>query len=403
MSEKRKDSKGRVLKDGESQQANGTYDYRYTDIHKKRRCIYAKSLTELRKKEDELRRDMADGIDYAAGDMTVAELVDRYMNLKRGLKQNSLRSYGSAVKRIHADPFGQKPIKTVKLSDAKGWFVFLHDSGIKQNTIGVLQSVVRPAFEMAVDDDIIRKNPAKFSISDYGRQAEERIALTVLQQEKMLEFVKNNQVYNSYYPMLRIMLGTGVRCGELIGLTWEDVDVRTKAVSIDHQLIYKDLGDGYKFHISTPKTDSGIRTIPMTSDVQRAFEEQKKLNFMLQKGKDVEIDGYKGFIFMAKSGRPLMPSAINNILYNIVDAYNKKEVQIAKTEHRNAELLPKVSAHIMRHTACTRMAEKRMDVKVLQYIMGHAHIDVTMDVYNHVSEMSRIESEITRLESVAIS
>ena len=123
---------------------------------------------------------------------------------------------------------------------------------------------------------------------------------------------------------------------ELIGLTWEDVDVRTKAVSIDHQLIYKDLGDGYKFHISMPKTDSGIRTIPMTSDVQRAFEEQKKLNFMLQKGKDVEIDGYKGFIFMAKSGRPLMPSAINNILYNIVDAYNKKKF---KLQRLNIEML----------------------------------------------------------------
>ena len=75
MSEKRKDSKGRVLKDGESQRANGTYDYRYTDIHKKRRCIYAKSLTELRKKEEELWRDLADGIDYAAGEMTVADLV----------------------------------------------------------------------------------------------------------------------------------------------------------------------------------------------------------------------------------------------------------------------------------------------------------------------------------------
>lgn len=165
MSEKRKDSKGRVLKDGESQRANGTYDYRYTDIHKKRRCIYAKSLTELRKKEEELWRDLADGIDYAAGEMTVADLVDRYMNLKRGLKPNSLRSYNTAVKRIHADPFGQKAIKTVKLSDAKGWFVFLHDSGFKQNTIGILQSVVRPAFEMAVDDDIIRKNPFKFKLS----------------------------------------------------------------------------------------------------------------------------------------------------------------------------------------------------------------------------------------------
>ena len=137
MPEKRKDSKGRVLKDGENQRANGTYDYRYTDIHKNRRCIYAKSLTELRKKEEELWRDLADGIDYAAGEMTVADLVDRYMNLKRGLKPNSLRSYNTAVKRIHADPFGQKTIKTVKLSDAKGWFVFLHDSGFKQNTIGI--------------------------------------------------------------------------------------------------------------------------------------------------------------------------------------------------------------------------------------------------------------------------
>ena len=158
MSEKRKDSKGRVLKDGESQRANGTYDYRYTDIHKKRRCIYAKSLTELRKKEEELWRDLADGIDYAAGEMTVADLVDRYMNLKRGLKPNSLRSYNTAVKRIHADPFGQKAIKTVKLSDAKGWFVFLHDSGFKQNTIGILQSVVRPAFEMAEFRKILGPN-----------------------------------------------------------------------------------------------------------------------------------------------------------------------------------------------------------------------------------------------------
>ena len=105
---------------------------------------------------------------------------------------------------------------------------------------------------------------------------------------------------------------------------------------------------------------------------------------------------------MAKSGRPLMPSAINNILYNIVDAYNKKEVQIAKTEHRNAELLPTVSAHIMRHTACTRMAEKRIDVKVLQYIMGHAHIDVTMEVYNHIGELTRIENEIARLDSMVL-
>ncbi len=126
------------------------------------------------------------------------------------------------------------------------------------------------------------------------------------------------------------------------------------------------------------------------------------LYFMLAKDKSVEVDGYSGFVFTAKSGRPLMPSAVNNVLYNIVDVYNKVEVQRAKKEHRKAELLPKVSAHVMRHTACTRMAECRMDMKVLQYIMGHAHIDVTMEVYNHLGDRERIENEIARLDGIAV-
>lgn len=203
--------------------------------------------------------------------------------------------------------------------------------------------MIYPALEMAVDDDIIRKNPAKGSISDYGRPAKEREALSISQQEKLIDFVKQSNVYNVHYPMLMIMIGTGLRCGELIGLTWKDVDTRARRLNVDHQLIYKNLSDGCRFHISTPKTDSGIRVIPMTQEVQKAFEEQRK-----------------------------------------------------------AELLPKVSAHVMRHTACTRMAECRMDINVQQYIMGHAHIDVTMGVYNHLGDRERIKQEIARLDSMAI-
>lgn len=84
----------------------------------------------------------------------------------------------------------------------------------------------------------------------------------------------------------------------------------------------------------------------MTQEVQKAFEEQRKINFMLAKDKSVEVDGYSGFVFTAKSGRPLMPYGVNSVLYNIVDAYNKEEVQRAKKEYRKAELLPKVSAHV---------------------------------------------------------
>ncbi len=75
---------------------------------------------------------------------------------------------------------------------------------------------------------------------------------------------------------------------------------------------------------------------------------------------------------------------------------------IKKRINLYVELLPKFSAHVMRHTACTRMAECRMDVKVLQYIMGHVHINVTIEVYNHIGELTRIEKEIARLDSMAL-
>ena len=404
MANSRKDHKGRKLREGESWRSDGRYSYRYTDIRTgKRLTIYAQDLPELREKEKQIAKDMEDNIltDGAIKKMTLNTLFIRYMStreLAESTRTNYINTWNNRVK----DEIGNIKVVQMLPSHVKAYYAKLSKAGYAYSTIKFIHNMLYPALEMAVDDDIIRKNPAKGSISDYGRPAEEREALTLSQQEKMLAFVQKHNVYNAYYPMLTIMIGTGLRCGELIGLTWKDIDTKARTVSIDHQLIYKNLGDGCRFHISTPKTESGVRTIPMTQDVLKAFEEQRKINFMLGKSKDVEVEGYKGFVFMAKKGRPLMPSAVNNVLYNIVDAYNMEEVKAAKKEHRKAELLPKISAHIMRHTACTRMAECRMDIKVLQYIMGHAHIDVTMEVYNHLGDRARIENEIAKLDSMAV-
>ena len=112
MSEKRKDKKGRIFRSGEGQRPNKTYFYRYhRNGDKKWSYVYAPTLEELRQKEEVLQRDLLDGIDYAGGEITVAELVDRYINLRRGLKENSMRAYGSAINRIHADPFGSRMIR----------------------------------------------------------------------------------------------------------------------------------------------------------------------------------------------------------------------------------------------------------------------------------------------------
>ena len=380
MSEKRKDSKGRVLKDGESQRANGTYDYRYTDIHKKRRCIYAKSLTELRKKEEELWRDLADGIDYAAGEMTVADLVDRYMNLKRGLKPNSLRSYNTAVKRIHADPFGQKAIKTVKLSDAKGWFVFLHDSGFKQNTIGILQSVVRPAFEMAVEDDIIRKNPFKFKLSDVvPKDAYVRNALTREQQEKYLQFVQDYG--GNYYDDIVILMGTGLRVSELYGLTRADIDFERHCIHVRRQLCRT---AEKPYFVTPPKTKSGIRQLRMSTKVYEAFERVLKNR---GRAKPIIIDGYGKFLFLNRNGLPKVAATYESMFRGLVKKYNKC----------HEEALPNVTTpHTLRHTFCTNLANAGMNPKALQYIMGHSNINMTLNYYAHATSDSAL-AEMERL------
>ena len=382
LPEKRRDSKGRILKDGESQRANGTYDYRYTDIHKKRRCIYAKSLTELRKKEDEIRRDIADGIDYAAGEITVAELVDRYINLKRGLKQNSMRAYGSAVNRIHADPFGQKPVKSVKLSDAKGWFVFLHDKGIKQNTIGVLQSVIRPAFEMAVDDDLIRKNPFKFKLSDViPKDAYVRDALTKEQQEQYLQFVQD--CGGNYYDDIVILMGTGLRVSELYGLTRSDIDFERRCIHVRRQLCRT---AEKPYFITAPKTKSGIRTIPMTDAVYLALKRVMK-NRISPKA-ELLVDGHSGFLFLDKSGMPKVAMHLENYMRGIKGKFEKY------CKHS----VPRVTPHVLRHTFCTNVQQAGLDVKSLQYLMGHSNASVTLDVYTH-SNYDSVEKAFEQIAS----
>ena len=405
MANSRKDLKGRRLKEGESWRNDGRYSYRYTDVRTgKRRTIYARDLPELREKERKIAKDMDDNIltDSAIRKMTLNTLFEQYLTtreLKESTRANYMRMWENRVK---GEIGGMKVVQLLP-SHIKAFYSKLSKDGYAHATVKYINNMIFPALEMAVDDDMIRKNPAKGSISDYGRPEREREALTGVQQEKLLAFVKQNNVYNTYYPMLTIMIGTGLRCGELIGLTWKDVDTKARRLNVDHQLVYKNYGDGCRFHISTPKTDAGVRVIPMTREVQRAFEEQKKINFLLAKDKSVEVDGYSGFVFTAKSGRPLMPGAVNNVLYNIIDAYNKAEAQKAKEAGREEGLLPKISAHVLRHTACTRMAECHMDMKVLQYIMGHAHFDVTMEVYNHLGDRARIEKEVAKLDDMVVS
>ena len=384
MSEKKKDENGVILKEREGQRPNGTYYYRYHVPGCKRyKYAYAPTLKELRIKEEKILHDLVDGIDYAGGEITVSELVDRYINLKRGLKQNSMRAYGTAIKRIHADPFGQRTIKSVRLSTAKSWFVELHDSGMKQNTIGVIQSVIRPAFEMAVDDDLIRKNPFKFKLSDViPNDAAAREALTKPQQERYLQFIKNYHAGN-YYDDIVILLGTGLRVSELYGLTISDIDFKRRCIDVRRQLCRTAENP---YFIVLPKTSSGIRSIPMTQTVYDAFK--RVFTNRVPPKVEMIINGCSGFLFLDKDGRPKVAMHLENYMRLARKAYVKQY----------GDTLPNITPHVLRHTFCTNAQQAMLDVKSLQYIMGHSTASVTLDVYTH-SDFDSAERAFRRIAS----
>ena len=369
MSEKRKDKKGRIFRSGEGQRPNKTYFYRYhRSGDKKWSYVYAPTLEELRQKEEVIQRDLLDGIDYAGGEITVAELVDRYINLRRGLKENSMRAYGSAINRIHTDPFGSRMIRSVRLSDGKGWFVSLHDRGYKQNTIGVMQCVVRPAFEMAVDDDILRKNPFKFKLSDVvPRDAYVRTALSREQQEQYLQFFMEYGG-GSYYDDVVILLGTGLRVSELYGQTKSDLDFDRRCIHVRRQLSRT---ANQPYFISSPKTKSGIRTIPMTDTVYMALKRVLKNRASLKV--EMLVDGCTGFIFLDKAGKPKVAMHLENFTRGL----QRKHPWALGGD------FPKVTPHVLRHTFCTNMQQAGIDIKSLQYLMGHSNASVTLDVYTH--------------------
>ena len=368
MSEKRKDKKGRIFRSGEGQRPNKTYFYRYhRSGDKKWSYVYAPTLEELRQKEEVIQRDLLDGIDYAGGEITVAELVDRYINLRRGLKENSMRAYGSAINRIHTDPFGSRMIRSVRLSDGKGWFVSLHDKGLKQNTIGILQSVVRPAFEMAVDDDIIRKNPFKFKLSDVvPKDAYVRDALTKEQQEKYLQFVQD--CGGNYYDDIVILLGTGLRVSELYGLTRADIDFDRRCIHVRRQLCRT---AEKPYFVTPPKTKSGIRNVPMTDAVYMAL--MRVVKARTHPKVELLVDGHSGFLFLDKSGMPKVAMHLENYMRGLQ----------ARFEKAYGKPVPRITPHVLRHTFCTNVQQAGLDVKSLQYLMGHSNASVTLDVYTH--------------------
>lgn len=395
---KRRDKKGRILRNGESQRADGRYAYVYTDSRGKQRFIYSWKLEatdplpagrrkciSLREKEKELMRDLEDGITPYGGDLTVLELVQMYILQKMGVRHSTKAGYKTVVNLLKKDDFGARRIDKVKLSDAKRWLIRLQENGRGYSSIHSIRGVLRPAFQMAVDDDLLRKNPFEFQLCTVVvNDSVTREAITKKQERMLLEFIKNDQHFCKYYDGIYILFKTGLRISEFVGLTTKDLDFEERTINVNHQL---QRGSDMVYIIEDTKTTNGTRVLPMTEDVYECF--QRIISQRKRPKKEPKVDGVSGFLYLDKNDMPMVALHWEKYFQHIITKYNS----IYKEE------LPKVTPHVCRHTYCSNMAKAGMNPKTLQYLMGHADIGVTLNTYTHIG-LDDAKEELERVEKL---
>lgn len=256
----RKDSRGRVLKQGECQRKDGRYSYAYTDPFGKRRYIYANDLMKLRSREQQLQKDQLDGLDiYTAGKATVNYVFDRYLSMKSELRPSTYTSYVYMYDRYVRDTFGKKLVAEVKYSDVMFFYErLMQNYKLQVGTVDKIHTLIHPIFKLAVRDSIIRINPADGCMAEIKKKsttgANKRKALTIPQQKAFIDYTQHSEVYYRWAPLFTVLLGTGCRVGEIIGLRWEDVDFAERTININHSVSYRaDAKDDFRCSYSVSK------------------------------------------------------------------------------------------------------------------------------------------------------
>ena len=385
MSEKRRDKRNRILHNGETQRADGRYRFTYQDTDGNTKGVYSWRLDHndpypkgkrkdlsLREKEKQIEQDMFHQIVSNGGNYTVLSLVEKYVSLKTGVRHNTKAGYQTVINVLKKDVFGSKRIDKVKLSDAKAWLIKLQqEDGRGYSSIHSIRGVLRPAFQMAENDDLIRKNPFQFELASViVNDSVTRESITRKQQREYLKFVQEDKHFSRYYGGIFILFHTGLRISEFCGLTLEDIDFKEKRIRVNHQL---QRTSKMKYVIEVPKTESGVRYVPMTDDVAECF--QRIIKNRIAPSAEPTVDGYTGFLFLDKNDMPMVALHWEKYMQHIREKYNS----IYKVP------MPKVTPHVCRHTFCSNMAKSGMNPKTLQYIMGHSDISVTLNTYTHVN------------------
>lgn len=388
--EKRYDKRHRLLRTGETERADGYYTYRWTSRDGKRHSFTTSTLEKLREKEEDVRRDVSDGIRVDSQNVTVNDMFELWKHLKRGLKDNTYQNYCYMYYQFVSEDIGKLLIRKLKRSDIKSFYNKLADDrGLKIATIDNIHTVLHQVLELAVEDNYVRNNVSDNLLKElkqtHSFEEKHKRALTIPEQELFLDFLASEKTqYHHWYPIFTVMVGTGMRVGEVCGLRWEDIDLDQGMIDVNHTLVYYNHAvNGCYFNIHTPKTKAGERQIPMLERVKEAFEIEKAYQDYNHMKCNTSVDGFTNFIFINRFGNLQHQGTLNKALRRIIRDCNDSQLMKGK---KNPVLLPNFSCHSLRHTFTTRLVEAGVNIKIIQELCGHARSDVTLDIYTTVTK-----------------
>lgn len=416
---RRKDSKGRVLKDGEYQRSDGRYEYRWTDSFSgKLQSVYSWRLSEtdsvpegkkrdksLRELEKEIQKKEAFGIDsYTADRMTLNALYELRMRLSTHLQKTTIANQNGFYDRHVRNTLGCRKIGTIRYSDVMALYnSLLDESGLAASSVERLNTILHGAFALAVRNGWIPRNPTDEVMKELKKRASrkeetERVLVLTHEEERAFRtFLMCAERFRRWRLIFTVLFETGIRVGELCGLTWADVDFTRRVLCINRSLTYgKAEGETCRFMIHPTKTEAGRREIPMSGLLFGALRAEYAARSLTGFCPTV-IDGVSGFVFWKPSGNLYQKGEIDLAIDNIRNAYNKIETERARDENRLPLLVPHFSVHSIRHTYLSRLVEVNANIKAIQAIAGHASAQITLDVYAEASD-TKIAEAVELLE-----
>ena len=400
---KRFDKKHRLLRTGEVQRPDGYYTYRWTTRDGKRHSVTASTLEELREKEDEIIRDKCDGIQVDAKNVTLNDMFELWSTIKRGLKDNTFQNYRYLYNMFVRLDIGRIRIQTLKRSDMKRYYnMLVEERGLRVSTVESIHTVLHQVLTVAVEDGYMRTNVSDNVLKElkqtHNIDANHRRALTVPEQDLFLNYLRpENNRYHHWYPVFAVIIGTGMRVGEITGLRWCDIDLEKDIIDVNHTLVYYDHAqDGCYFNIHAPKTEAGKRKIPMLDYVKEAFLMEKQLHEYRGTHCKVTIDGYTDFIFVNRFGSVQHQGTLNRALRRITRDCNDDQLNKGIAD---PVLLPRFSCHSLRHTFTTRLVEQGINIKVVQDVLGHKDVGTTLNIYTDVTKELK-QSEFEKLQDL---